>query len=316
MSSNFICNLCNKEFTKFSNYKQHKNRKYPCVKEKNPIHNCEHCHKTLSSKASLQRHLDICKIKPISPFHCEFCDKYYTRKDTLKRHFEICKKKMNSISQPQSQTPQTIQQAIQQQTTNQTMNNNIQNGNTNNIHNGSGDNINNTNIHNGDNNIQNIQIIVNKFGNENTDYITEEQFRRCFEVPFYAIPRMIELIHYHPLHPENHNVRMTMTNKKYGLTNIWDGKSWNTKDKKMTLENLIDKGYYKLDDEFEYQKKELKTMTTKRFKNYRMVFENLDKKKNNKFKKDLYKNLEITMLNGTNKMGRLPKKKKEYKATD
>ena len=87
----FQCNLCNKEFTKFSNYKQHKNRKYPCVKEKNPIYNCEYCEKILSTKSNLQRHLKICKLKPQTPFNCESCKKYFSTKGNLERHLKICK---------------------------------------------------------------------------------------------------------------------------------------------------------------------------------------------------------------------------------
>ena len=63
------------------------------------------------------------------------------------------------------------------------------------------------------NNTQNIYITVNNFGKENIEYITDKDICRLISMaPSKTIPKIIQMIHFDPEHPENHNVKMT--NKK------------------------------------------------------------------------------------------------------
>jgi len=278
-SNIYICNLCQKQFQRFSDLKRHKNRKYPCSNNdtsKNTAHQCQYCDKNLSSKSVLNRHSKTCYLnpKPHELFQCEFCDNQYQTKGNLTRHLKTCKLKKKSV--------EIITPSVQ---------------NINNIHNGDINNniidnsINNTNVQ-----IQNI-VVVNKFGEENFDYITNEQYLKCLEVPYISIPRLITLLHYHPNHPENHNIRMTMTNKKYGLVNVFNGTSWIMTDKQKALNRLMDKGYMCLDFHFEDKQNKMKHTYAKRFKNYNYAFENSNDETG--MKKKICKDIEIAMLNNT-----------------
>ena len=51
-------------------------------------------------------------------------------------------------------------------------------------------------------------IIVNNFGNENLEYLTDKNYHNFLNLPTNGIPKMIEYIHFNPKHPENHNIRI------------------------------------------------------------------------------------------------------------
>lgn len=51
-----------------------------------------------------------------------------------------------------------------------------------------------------------INIIINNFGSERIDYISEDNFIDIFKSS-YIIPNYIELKHFNPKFPENHNIR-------------------------------------------------------------------------------------------------------------
>lgn len=114
---------------------------------------------------------------------------------------------------------------------------------------------NNTNIAN-QNNVTNNNIIINCFGNENLDYITDKVILHCMERIYGSIPLLIEKIHFDPEHPENHNV--FIPNKKLSHAKIMNRKSeWQIVNKKDTIENMMDIGYNMLDEKFQEKGHEL-----------------------------------------------------------
>ena len=93
---------------------------------------------------------------------------------------------------------------------------------------------------NGDiNTMNNIQI--NNYGSENIEYITDKVFKKLLLKPMSAITRLIELKHFHPKHPENHNVKITNIHDKYAK--IYQDKKWLIKHKKDVVEELVENGY-------------------------------------------------------------------------
>ena len=284
----YECNNCHKMFNHLNDFRRHKNRKNVCLKFEKSQHNkCEYCNKILSSKNNLARHHITCNLNTISDFQCKFCDKFYSKKSNLTRHLKTCR---NNVFHDEDNKQITPHQPPQQPQS-------VQNINNSNIHNHTGDVYNNTTNNNNTNvQIQNI-VVVNKFGQENYDYITKEHYQKLLETPYTSIPRFIAHLHYHPKHPENHNIRMTMTNKKYGLVNVFNGKSWVTADKRKALNRLMDKGYYRLDDEFDKHRAAMKQTYAKRFKNYNYAFEQAND--NDSMKKKISKDIEIAMLNNT-----------------
>lgn len=94
------------------------------------------------------------------------------------------------------------------------------------------------------NNIQNQNIqqnfmIINNFGQENMDYISNDFLSACL-LNNNIVP-LIESLHFDKEHPENHNVKMK--SMRYELMEQYVDGKWIVTDKEETLDELINKGY-------------------------------------------------------------------------
>ena len=61
------------------------------------IHECPHCHKVLSSKRNLQRHIDTVHLR-LKPFKCDDCGKSFSRKDNLDQHISAVHLKLKPFT--------------------------------------------------------------------------------------------------------------------------------------------------------------------------------------------------------------------------
>jgi len=89
-------------------------------------------------------------------------------------------------------------------------------------------------------------IIVNNIGSENIDYITDKVFQSFIKLPLGGISKYVKQIHFHPKHPENHNIKIT--NKKMKYAEVKENNKWILKDKKDVLNDLIDNGFIALEE--------------------------------------------------------------------
>ncbi len=137
------------------------------------------------------------------------------------------------------------------------------------------------------NTTNNIQI--NNYGSENIDYITDKVFKKLLQKPISAITRLIELKHFHPKHPENHNVKITNIHDKYAK--IYQDKKWLIKHKKDVVEDLVENGYADFEEFKDLNEDELAEKIKEKYilmqKNY-----------NNNFEKICNKS-ELTIINET-----------------
>jgi len=91
------------------------------------------------------------------------------------------------------------------------------------------------------------QIVLNNFGKENIEYINSNYINKLIQQGIYAaIPKIIKFLHFNPEHPENRNVKIT--NKKEAWAQIWNNDKWELKNKKLVINNIVNKGYNILDD--------------------------------------------------------------------
>ena len=173
---------------------------------------------------------------------CEYCNKVYKSEQTKSRHMKMyCRErgrqeKMTKLLKENEELKEKISQTSPSVSTN--IVNNINNTLTNND--------------NSINNINNINTItINNYGSENLDYITEQYIQKLLNTnPIQAIRILIKNIHYHPEHPENHNIRITASNRKYNEASIWKDNKWVLRDKRTVIKDIVDKSYNILDDEF------------------------------------------------------------------
>tara|TARA_Y100000310_G_C20385207_1_gene670090 strand:- start:51 stop:797 length:747 start_codon:yes stop_codon:yes gene_type:complete len=88
-------------------------------------------------------------------------------------------------------------------------------------------------------------IKINKFGKEDTSYITKEMLDKMLKKPNVMIPFVIKKIHFHSKHPENRNIRITNKNGKFVY--IYNGHRWIVKSKRRTVRRLVDDNYDRMD---------------------------------------------------------------------
>tara|TARA_A100001011_G_scaffold221572_1_gene229535 strand:+ start:244 stop:1179 length:936 start_codon:yes stop_codon:yes gene_type:complete len=100
----------------------------------------------------------------------------------------------------------------------------------------------------GDTNIQN-NIILNNYGNEDLSHITDTLKTELLGMPYGAIPKMIEAIHFNDEKPENKNI--LLPNKKENLVKIFEGDKWIYKNKNETITDLVDSKYTIIDEHYE-----------------------------------------------------------------
>lgn len=150
--------------------------------------------------------------------------------------------------------------------------------------------INNT-INQTNNQINNQIININSFGNEDTSYINGNLVNKYLEAPYTALPNLLKSIHFHPKHPENHNIRIT--NRREPYAKVFEDNKWLLKDKNQVIEDIRDKGKLILDN---YRDEEKHSA----FKNmcYNEFCEKYDKEDKDLIDR-IFKDIELLILNNS-----------------
>ena len=141
-------------------------------------------------------------------------------------------------------------------------------------------------------NIQN-NIILNNYGNEDLSHITDKLKTEMLNIPYCAIPKMIEAIHFNDEKPENKNIMIP--NKKENLVKVFQGDKWIYKNKNDTITDLVDSKYTIIDGHYDVldssQKVNPNVKTT--FTKFRKFYEEGDAEMVEKLKHEC----ELVMLN-------------------
>ena len=319
----YTCKRCGYYTEYKGNLKNHLNRKRPCKPIKSNI-SFETLKKEFSnlinnpiislnsSSNFLNFSLDFPQKTSILPqisskmisekFVCEYCEKTFSRKDNLERHQTTCKKKkliketlVDQIQQMKEEQEKKIQEMKEEQ------NNRIQEMKEEHaiekeaLRKEIEKLLEKVGINNSNNkcyNIKNQTIMINSFGKENLDYITSELLQKLLKGPYSAVPKLIKNIHFHPKHPENHNVKIT--NKKLPYASVWDKDKWLIKDKRDVIESMVDKSFNLLDEQLEDNPACIETEKKITFTKIQDKYEENDKDTHKLFQKQA----ELILLNG------------------
>jgi hypothetical protein len=145
------------------------------------------------------------------------------------------------------------------------------------------------------NNVNN-NIIINCFGRENLEYITDKVIIHCMQHIYGSLPLLIEKIHFDPDHPENHNIKIP--NKKLPHAKVLnDKREWQIVNKKEAIDDMMNIGYSMLDDTFQEKGHELPQNKQKHFRNFQEKYEDEDKKT----KKNIRNQVENVIIDKTRK---------------
>jgi len=240
MTMQYSCTNCLYITTRYSNLLRHRNKKKACYNGK---FQCDICQKKLTTNFNLKRHKISCKSK-----------KKKLKNEIKQPNDNQQPNNANSHNQQPNNTNSPNQQPNNANSPNQQPNNtnspNQQPNNTNspnqqpNNTNSPNQQPNNTNSPNqqpNNANSPNNKIIknINNFGWENISYLQNEKIlQTLINEPEKYIELFIQNIHFHPNHPENHNIKIPK--KLPNSICIKKGGELIYKNRREVINNLID----------------------------------------------------------------------------
>jgi hypothetical protein len=153
---------------------------------------------------------------------------------------------------------------------------------------------NHSNNNNNTNNIETqVNININAFGNENTEYLDDKAILDCIGRVYKSIPSLVEKIHFDPKHPENHNIKIT--NKKLPYASVMgNNKKWKTVDRKDAIDTMVNNSYNILDDKFKENKDKISESKQEHFRGFQSRFDKEDKE----LMKEIKSEVDMMVLNG------------------
>jgi hypothetical protein len=122
-------------------------------------------------------------------------------------------------------------------------------------------------VNNTQNNNNNNNLKINNFGKEKTKYITDTKLKIMFVDPRNVVIQHIKDTHYHVLHPENYNAKITNYNSKH--MKVYEENEWKTVNKKRTVCSMYTKHEKIVDTEFERLKPELSDKVRNNYDEYK-----------------------------------------------
>jgi hypothetical protein len=229
---NYICKYCNKEFSKNQSYYRH--MKHYCKKKQsnnkvNKLVNNNETQKT-SSRTSIEDNNNDISIINL----------------TLKEPITS-----NDKNEPNKEIiPSIIEGDMTNNSHSHNTTNNTNNTNTSQSHNTANatDNSNNKTIDNSNNKTINT-IVINHFGGETTEHITNDFKYKMLKNPYDMIPKLVSKIHFSDEAPKNKNIELVNKRDEYIKIHAKDG--WTYKEKDDVLFDLVDSKYYFIDNFYE-----------------------------------------------------------------
>lgn len=296
--SEFICEYCNystkykSDLTKHNKTKKHRNKLIELgiePKENGVMNTNEHKkntneHKMNTNEHSIGTQMNTDEHKMNTKSHkCSFCESFFNTRASKRRHEKhYCREnpdfvdkiidaknsKIKSLQKEKEKWEQEKQELYKQVST---------------LLEKVGDTT----------NIQNNTIILNNYGSEDLSHITDKLKTELLNIPYCAIPKMIEAIHFNDEKPENKNIMLP--NKKENLVKVFEGNKWVYKSKNDTITDLVDSKYTIIDDHYEELSSENKVPTNVKttFKKFRKFYDDGDEEMINKLKKEC----ELVLLN-------------------
>ena len=140
------------------------------------------------------------------------------------------------------------------------------------------------------------QINLNNYGSEDLSHITENFKDQMLKIPFVAIPKMIEEVHFSEKKPQNNNIKLT--NKKENYVKVYQGDKWIFKDRKSTIKQLMDDKYTIIDNHYEEYKEEPKPKhVDSQYKKFKDMYNEGERDLHNEIRLDC----ELLLLNNMEK---------------
>ena len=272
----YTCMRCEYETDRKSNFINHLSRKKICKPSNKDV--------TINYMMRFYNLNDSKKTKKIEKYSCIGCNKKFSRKSNLERHWNSCIKYNEYVNDKYTDEIKKQNDLLINKVEEMLNKMNMMEEELKKIKDK-------PNISNNFNKIEtNIQI--NSFGNENFDYINDKVFIKLLSTPLSAIPKLIELKHFHPKHPENHNIKITNIHDKFAK--IYKDNKWLISHKKDIIQELVDNGYADFEEFKDLNEIELTNKIKEKYKKMENYY--------TKSSDSLYKRSELSIINGSTKV--------------
>ena len=141
-----------------------------------------------------------------------------------------------------------------------------------------------------------INVTINAFGEEKSDYITDEKKIKYCKENYKSLKTYLNDVHFNPNHPENHNIKLQ--NKKENMCLIMENNKWNHITKDILYDRMKMAAYGALSDTYNEYKSKFDPRKQSRFEEFIEKYEAENKKLN----KDLDKDIDILFLEAKNNL--------------
>ena len=222
-------------------------------------HHCEYCNKSYATRQGKYKHKKYCKSIKTQK---QTTKKIYTQKEL---EIEITKKEERIKKEAENKAKLMADEIAQELVL--SFANKLIPSQTTNSHNTNSHNTQNNNIQNNIQNNNNLKI--NNFGKENTKYISDERLKIMFVDPRNTVIQHIKDTHYHLLHPENFNAKITNYKSKH--MKIYEDNGWVTVNKKATICSMYSTHERIMNNEFERLKSELPDIVRNNYTEYKQT---------------------------------------------
>ena len=264
---------------------------------------CKYCSKICTKKSHLQQHMNSCKEKddhvrclemqlnilynkPVTTNTCRFCNATLTQKSALTRHVKTCKVKQKYRENLEAQLQEKTKQQPSVTNNNQTINNNTIN-------------------------VLNISAeTLRKFGEENTDHITNSYLRHMMGRLGVTIPKVVsnvaKKIYCDDSKPENQTIQISNVRSQWAKVSNGNGNDYELQalgDSIKGVRNRVTDLYVeRLCDDFEYFKKvnaRIDKLDDLNNQNYtaRTLEDKEDQKNASKLKSEIDREIKSTLYN-------------------
>lgn len=261
----FPCDLCGIYFKTNQSYQRHLQTNKHILRQeqtRNDMLQCNQCNKWFCGKSGIYHHRNVCsRQRNDNQIHVSIQEIMQQQMEEMKQTFEKERQEMKKDFE------ETMKEQI----------NKIRAVTTNNIES------------------QQINININAFGNENTDYIDDKAILGCINRVYKSIPSILAKIHFDPKHPENHNIKIT--NKKLPYASVMgNNRKWKTVDRKDAIETMVINGFNLLDEKYIENKDKILTTKQHNFEEFQSKFATEDKDLMKQIKTDV----DMMVLNAGN----------------
>ena len=208
------CDRCGRSFKKWDNLRRHLNRVYLCQPLIQDI-----AIELLQTKYACKKGI----------FKCENCGKDYKTSSGKSKHKKKCVTvtvlKDKIINNNETLLQEALNKVIESELSREKLENQVKEL----LQKQCVQNITNNNF-----------IIINNFGEENTDYLREDNnafLQKCMDSPMQSIKKYLDAVHFNKEHPENNNIKLT--NLQSPFMDYFKNGNWNKVEQQVLIPRLI-----------------------------------------------------------------------------